>query len=146
MDSNEFLGTGMKFPPQINKSTGRFELSSGNQSVKESVYIILMTQKSERWIRPSFGSEIMSYTFTDVGATMLNIMQRDIADDIRKNEPRISDIEINMDATSRPGYLLIDIDYTVTATNTRDNLVFPFYLDNGDEEETEEGYEAAEEV
>ena len=44
--AQECLGSGMKFPPQINPATGRFEVVSGQASVKESVYIILMTQKA----------------------------------------------------------------------------------------------------
>ena len=43
MPGNTFLGTGMKFPPQVDKATGRFVVSSEEESVKESVYLILMT-------------------------------------------------------------------------------------------------------
>ena len=60
MSSKSFLGTGMKFPPQIDPGTGRFSLSSGAQSVRESVYLILMTQRGERWLEPEFGSRILS--------------------------------------------------------------------------------------
>ena len=80
--AQEFLGSGMKFPPQVNPSTGRFEVSSGVASVKESVYIILMTQKTERWIRPEFGSSLMNYTFMDTSVTMLNLMAREVASDL----------------------------------------------------------------
>ncbi|MCR5520635.1 MAG: GPW/gp25 family protein [Lachnospiraceae bacterium] len=137
MDS-EFLGTGMKFPPTINPSTGRFETSSGIASVKESVYVILMTQKTERWLRPEFGSEIQRFAFTDPNATRLNLMRMDIVNDIKMSEPRVSDVTVNFDAQSKPGYLLIDIRYTVAETNTRDNLVFPFYLYGASEENNEE--------
>ena len=58
-----FLGKGMKFPPQINKATGRFMTSSEKENIKESIYLILMTQKTERFMRPDFGSSIMQYTF-----------------------------------------------------------------------------------
>lgn len=135
MDSKNFLGNGMKFPPQINKATGRFEMSFGEQSVKESVYLILMTQKGERWLRPGFGSEIMTYTFLDVNNTMLNIIRSDIKSCIVQNEPRVSNVDVFLDAQSKPGYLIIDVEYTVSASNARDNLVFPFFLNNGQNEE-----------
>ena len=32
----EYLGSGMKFPPQINKATGRFVTVSEEESVKEN--------------------------------------------------------------------------------------------------------------
>ena len=73
MKDNSFLGKGIKFPIEINPATGRFVLSEGNKSVKESVYLILMTQKRERWTRPDFGSRILSYTFMDTSATRLSM-------------------------------------------------------------------------
>ena len=42
--AQEFLGSGMKFPPQINPATGRFEVARGETSVKESVYIMSYIQ------------------------------------------------------------------------------------------------------
>lgn len=127
--AKEFLGSGMKFPPQINPATGRFEVAKGETSIKESVYLILMTQKSERWIRPEFGSSLMNYTFMDTSATMLNVMARDVASDLMSQEPRLADVNVRIDSSSKPGCLIIYIDYLVRQTNVRDNLVFPFYLD-----------------
>lgn len=138
MDSNEFLGTGMKFPPAVNMTTGRFELSSGEKSVKESIYIILMTQKTERWLRPTFGSEIQRFTFITPDVTILNLMRMDLIKDIKTNEPRVSDVTISFDTQSKPGYLIVDVSYTITDTNTSDNLVFPFYLNGASEESNEE--------
>lgn len=140
--AQEFLGSGMKFPPQINPATGRFEVVSGQASVKESVYIILMTQKAERWIRPEFGSSLMNYTFMDTSATMLNLVSREIASDLLSQEPRLEDVEVRIDATSKQGCLFIYVDYLIRETNVRDNLVFPFYLDTtwDEQEETEDVY------
>ena len=137
--AKEFLGSGMKFPTQINPATGRFEVAKGETSIKESVYLILMTQKSERWIRPEFGSSLMNYTFMDTSATMLNVMARDVASDLMSQETRLADVNVRIDSSSKPGCLIIYIDYLVRATNVRDNLVFPFYLDTTweDTEETD---------
>ena len=138
-----FLGQGMKFPPQINPATGRFETVSAEESVKESVYLILMTQKTERPMLPEFGTNLMSYTFMDMNYTQLNMIIRTIKDQLMVQEPRIRDVDITADLESRPGAVLFQIDYTVRDTNTRDNLVFPFYLnaEGPEEEEEEEEYE-----
>lgn len=138
-----FLGSGMKFPPQIDPATGRFQVARAEESIKESIYLILMTQKTERWVRPDFGSSLMSYTFMDTGTTMLNMISREIAGDLMAQEPRISDMDIRIDAASKPGTLIIYIGYAIRETNVRDNLVFPFYLDTA-WEETQEGLEPAE--
>jgi hypothetical protein len=87
-----------------------------------------MTQKTERWIRPEYGSSIMNYTFLDTNSTMLNLMAMEIKDDIVSNEPRVKNVDVNIDAVSKEGYLLVHIDYTIREDNTKDNIVFPFYL------------------
>ena len=94
-----------------------------------------MTQKTERWIRPDFGSSLMNYTFMNTNTTVLNMMAREIAGDLMRKEPRISDVEVKIDAKSKPGCLLIYIGYRIRETNVIDNLVFPFYLNTTWEEE-----------
>ena len=137
MPDKTFLGTGMKFPPQINPATGRFVTVSAEESVKESIYLILMTQRSERPLRPQFGSNIMSYTFMDMNLTRLNMAARTIKEQILTQEPRVSDVQIRMEESRQRGVILFHITYTIIATNTRDNFVFPFYLNM--EENVEEG-------
>ena len=136
----QFLGTGMKFPPQINPTTGRFTTVSGKDSIRESIYLILMTQWGERFMKPSYGSNIMSYTFASTDASMQTIMASEITSDILRNEPRVSNVQVTMDSNSKPGCLFINIDYTIASDNSVDNMVFPFYL-NGNPEKESEVYE-----
>ena len=131
MEKKMFLGTGFKFPPSVDPGTGRFLTSSGEQSVKESVYLILMTQRGERWVIPEFGSDLMSYTFMDPSVTMLNVMSNSLRSILLEQEPRISDVQIDIDPQTREGCLVVSIQYRITESNTRDNLVFPFYLNAG---------------
>ena len=134
-----FLGKGMKFPPAVNKATGRFIISEGNENIKEAIYVILMTAKTERFMRPSFGTSIMKYTFMDTNATMLNLFKNELREDIEEAEPRVTDVDINFDTTQKQGVLFVNIDYTVIGENVRENLVFPFYLnDEADGEQKEE--------
>ncbi|MBQ7614666.1 MAG: GPW/gp25 family protein [Butyrivibrio sp.] len=135
-----FLGTGVAFPPQIDPATGRFKLSQGAKSVKESIYLILMTQVTERLTRPNFGTNTASYVFMDVNLTELTIMERDLTDSILMQEPRVSRVDITTSMEGQQGYILINIDYTLAQTNQRDNLVFPFYLNAEPEPEIEEEY------
>ena len=140
MSERPYLGVGMKFPPQINPATGRIVTSPEEQSVKESVYLILMTHKSERLTRPDFGSEINEYVFLDVGVTRINILIRELTETILSQEPRVSDVRIDVEDQTREGRFIINIDYMVSATHTRDSLVFPYYLENDDIMPEEEVY------
>lgn len=138
MAGKEFLGKGMKFPPQIDPATGRFEMAGYEDSVRQSIYLILMTQRSERIARPNFGSNIQSYTFMDVNATMLTLMNRELSMAILENEPRVSDVKISTEPQLQAGRLIINVVYTVAGSNSRQNLVFPFYLQQGDDTDKNE--------
>ncbi len=142
MADKEFLGKGMKFPPQINQATGRFVTVSAEESVKQSLYLILMTHLTERPMRPEFGSELMSYTFMDVNAGSISWITRTIREQIALQEPRVTEVEISTDVTSRAGMVLFDIRYRIADTNTVDNLVFPFYMRAETEEEIQEEKES----
>lgn len=138
MPGNPSLGTGMKFPPQINPATGRFMVSSEEESVKESVYLILMTQKTERFLRPEFGSDLMSYTFMDINITSIHMMIRSLTEQILSCEPRIQSVSITTDEQIQDGRLLVNIDYVIKGSEERDQLVVPFYLNVSSEEEAYE--------
>lgn len=135
MDEQAFLGAGMKFPPQIDPGTGRFAVSAGAQSVKESVYLILMTNQGERWLEPEFGSQMLTYAFMDASPTMLRMLSDDLRDLLLRQEPRIGEVEVEIDPSAKDGCLLVSIRYSIAESNTQDNLVFPFYLNAAAEEE-----------
>lgn len=135
-----FLGTGVTFPLQIDPATGRFKMSRGTQSVKESIYLILMTQVTERLTRPNFGSDTASYIFMDLSLTELTIMRRDLTETILDQEPRVRDVDITTEMQEQQGYILINIDYTLTESNATGNLVFPFYLNAEPEPSNEEEF------
>ncbi|MCM1257767.1 MAG: GPW/gp25 family protein [Roseburia sp.] len=128
MEKKSHLGRGLKFPIEINKATGRFCMSGEKESVKEAVYLILMTQKGERFVRTDFGSNILSYTFMDVSDTRVHMMAKALQDTIEEQEPRVSQVEVKAEQRPDKGCLIFYVSYRITETNTRDNLVFPFYL------------------
>ena len=136
MNDRAFLGAGMRFPPQIDPGTGRFAVSEGARSVRESVYLILMTSRGERWLEPGFGSALTSYAFMDASPTMLRMLSDDLRGLLLAQEPRIGDVDVEVDPEMKNGCLLVNVNSTLAATNSRDNLVFPFYL-NAVREETE---------
>lgn len=127
-----YLGSGLKFPLQVNKATGRAVLSHAEQSVKESIYIILMTQKGERFARRDFGSRLLSYTFMDTSVTRITMMSRDIERTIIEQEPRVSEVDVDVEPRLDKGCLIVNINYTIAADHTSGSIVFPFYLNMED--------------
>lgn len=128
MADNYSNGSGMKFPPQINKSTGRFMVSNGLTNIKESIYIILMTQKTERWLRPDFGSNLLSYAFIENNETIMNMLSLELTNTIIEQEQRVSDVSVTFEPGENSEYLIVNVDYYVKSQKENGKVTFPFYL------------------
>ncbi|MBQ7676750.1 MAG: GPW/gp25 family protein [Lachnospiraceae bacterium] len=138
MGEKDFLGIGMKFPPQVNPATGRIVTVSEEARIRQSMFLILSTQLSERPLRPEFGSNMMALAFMNINVSNVNMVVRSITDQISRQEPRVEDIRVGVREGGTSGTILFDISYTITATQVRDSLVYPYYLNQTPEEEEEE--------
>jgi uncharacterized protein len=129
--SRDFLGKGWKFPLRIDGS-GRIVLSQFEEDIREAIRIILLTALGERVMRPEFGAGLHDFVFETMSVTNIGAIQAAIQDALIEWEPRIELLSVNVEPDRGDvGRLLIDIDYRVRATNTRFNLVFPFYINEG---------------
>ena len=137
MPDERFLGRGCAFPFAVNPATGRIASSEGKQSVKESIFLILKTSIGERLMRSDFGTNIGSYAFMSINPTNMQMLRREVINQITRCEPRVDDIELTADA-SRDGVVLFNLAYTVRGDNVPENLVFPYYLDVSESPETAE--------
>jgi len=127
--SKDFLGKGWKFPVQAD-TTGNLVLSAFEEDIRESIRIILLTSKGERVMQPQFGAGLRDYMFASMNAANLGAIQSEVFNALIEWEPRIEVISVEVEADQLDiGKLFINIDYRVRATNTRFNLVFPFYLE-----------------
>ncbi len=130
--SKGFLGTGFKFPVQVDENTGRVKTSSHEEDIEESIRIILGTQPGERPMSPYFGCAINSFVFNTADYTTLSMMASEVENALIMWEPRIKDVEAEVvQSPSDAGILLIKIGYTVRSTNNPFNLVYPYYISEG---------------
>ncbi len=128
-----FLGTGWKFPVGIDGATGRIRMSSNEDSIRESVRIIIGTRKGELPMHPDFGCGIQEYAFETADYTTLYSMKTEIERALTRWEPRIRDIEAQVsDEQIDQGILTIHLSYVIRATNNQYNLVYPFYINEGE--------------
>lgn len=128
-DVKSFLGTGWKFPIEVDSATGRIRMSSYEENIEESVRIILGTRKGERVMEPEFGSRLHEYAFEEADYTTRYSMKNEVEHALARWEPRITDIRAEVsDDRIEEGILLIRIQYVIRSTNSPYNLVYPFYL------------------
>lgn len=129
--SQEVLGVGWKYPLQRNQD-GTITLSRYEDDVREAIWIILSTAPGERVMRPDFGCGIYDYVFAPNDTHTAGLVRFHVEDALTRWEPRIDLQEVQVQPDPRdPALLLISIEYTVRSTDSRFNLVYPFYLQRG---------------
>lgn len=127
----EFLGRGWKFPLEPS-GTGDLEYTADEARVQQSILIILGTARGERVMRPDFGSRLRELVFAPINSSTRSLASRYVIEALVKWEPRAEILGVAVsDEEATLGKLLINIDYRVRATNSRFNLVYPFYLREG---------------
>jgi len=127
-----FLGVGWGFPVIVQaegKDVGKIQLAEYEDSVFQSIQIILGTAKGERAMRPDFGCGIYDLVFEVTSASTAGRVAQSVREALLKFEPRVDVLDIQALPQNNGEVLLISIDYEVRATNNVFNLVYPFYLE-----------------
>jgi len=126
-----FLGTGWGFPPTFDKSFGVLMVND-EEDIQQSLMILLNTNPGERIMNPKFGCALRERIFEGYTASFEAQIKRAIREAILYFEARIILEEIQLDNSRwADGVVDINLVYTVIITNTRNNMVFPFYLEEG---------------
>jgi phage baseplate assembly protein W len=129
MSENDFLGIGWNFPPDVDE-TGQVKMARYEESIRQSIWMILSTSPGERLMRPTFGSNLQDLVFRVNNAGLAGAAAGAARDALAVWEPRIDVLGVNAFADqANPNLLHIEINYQVRATNSRFNLVYPFYLE-----------------
>jgi uncharacterized protein len=130
--TDKFLGAGWSFPPRFNRITNKIEMVAGVTDIEESISIILRTIPGERLMHPHFGCALHRLVFEKTDIMFINEMNRMIYQALLNYEPRIKDVNAEIVNRKEPdGIVHIQVSYTIITTNTRHNIVFPFYFTEG---------------
>jgi uncharacterized protein len=133
-------GTGWAFPvrlepeaapPDSSRPRG-VALARLDESVRESILLIIGTARGERVMRPSFGCGIHDQVFAPQDTTTAGIIGFEVREALVEFEPRAEVLDVRVTPDSEEGRLLVHLDYRVRATSNVFNLVYPFYLEQGD--------------
>lgn len=129
MTNQSFLGTGWSFPPTFSAGGADVVMVSGNEDIEQSLQILLSTRLGERVMKDDFGCDLHDLLFEEIDQGLVNNITRMITDAILYHEARINldDLDVS-ESESEAGLLLISISYTVRNTNSRYNMVYPFYI------------------
>lgn len=121
------LGQGFAFPFRMSQQGG-FALSAEDQSVRESIWLILLTEPGERLYRPSFGCRISELAFAPINAETLMLMRIWVKEALEQWEPRIELANVLAQPQLAQGRVYLTINYRLRKTHEHRSLVYPFYL------------------
>lgn len=128
MMNSDFLGKGWKYPLALTQN--EIACSEGEDLIRESIRVILGTTKGERVMRPEFGCGINELVFAPNNTTAA-LIEFYVKEALLNWEPRIEVLTVTVTPDSEePNQLRIDIEYRIKTSNTKGNLVYPFYLES----------------
>ena len=103
----------------------------GTDDIEESLRMLIGTRLGERVMLPLYGTPLE--TFSAMTVTAVNNIKTQVREAIIRYEPRVDvlSVDVRTPEGGRDGELLVIVDYDVPAVNNRANMVFPFYLKEG---------------
>ena len=126
-----FLGTGWAFPPTFTKGPQSVVMVSDDEDIRQSLEILLTTSVGERFLRPEYGCDLRRYLFEPLDDGLVAYIRDLVGNAILYHEPRIRLTDLTLTTRAEEGTLLIELEYVIRTTNSRQNFVFPFYKDEG---------------
>lgn len=127
-----FHGRGWAFPPTFNRLASGVEMLEGEADIVSSLEVLLSTAPGERVMLPQYGCNLDELLFENLNTRMKTLMADKVESAILYHEPRVELEYVSLDEHQElEGVVLINIVYRVKTTNSRFNMVFPFYTQEG---------------
>jgi phage baseplate assembly protein W len=130
-NARAILGRGVRFPfrPGLD---GGFALVEGEDNLDQAIILLLSTALGERQMRFDFGSDLPRMIFEPITSATLVELEEAARIALRDWEPRVLVREVH----ATPDLVLeskviLSITFDIPQTNSRRNLVFPFFLQGG---------------
>ncbi len=131
-DTPFFLGRGWAFPPSFTEGEAR--MVDDEADIHESLLILFGTPPGERVLQPAYGLDLTPLLFEPLSTTLTTLLKDRITTSLLVFEPRIRVLDLVIDdSQALEGLLQIRLEYGVRSTNSRFNLVYPYYLGDANE-------------
>jgi uncharacterized protein len=122
IDAGKIFGRSLAFPPRVGPD-GRVAWSVGEANIRESIRIILMTERSERLRRPAFGGSLGQFLFEPNTVTTRHSIKEQITKALARWEPRIVVEAVAVEPDPADAQAAIaTISYRLVATQSRERV------------------------
>ena len=98
--THDFLGIGWNYPVTAREGEGPLsaELAHNEDSVQQSIWIILSTARGERVMRPDFGCGIHNLVFALDNASTAGLVRHEVEQSLLFWEPRINVLSVSVNS------------------------------------------------
>ena len=119
----------MAFPPSFTMGGAEVDMVAGHEDIHQGLQVLLATAPGERVMNEEYGCDLHSIQFEEINQGLVNQLTALVTDAILFHEPRVTldRVDVSEDRNEN-GRLLISVGYTVRSSNSRFNMVFPFYV------------------
>ncbi|MEO6587742.1 MAG: GPW/gp25 family protein [Pyrinomonadaceae bacterium] len=121
-NAGKIFGKGISFPPRIG-ADGRLVWSEGEDNIRESIRVILMTELNERLYLPQFGGGLNRFLFEPNNATTRQLIRDRITKALAQWEPRIAVQTVSVEPDSQDLQAAIaTVFYKLVATQAAERV------------------------
>jgi hypothetical protein len=131
LKGGQIYGKGISFPPRVGPD-GRVTWSEGEENVRESIRVILLTEQRERLRLPTFGGALSRFLFEPNTVTTRQLIKDRITRELASWEPRITVEDVSVEADDAdPGAAVATIRYKLVATRKQEAVSLTVALAGG---------------
>ncbi|MBN2899199.1 MAG: GPW/gp25 family protein [Clostridia bacterium] len=99
------------FPPMYDRKTKSLMLQDYDGSVRQSIKIIIFTQRGERIGNPSFGTDLARFMFEPIDSFLISDMENELRRSITRYESRIKELDVLVEEGEAFGSLVVTVAY-----------------------------------
>ena len=121
-DPGELFGRGLAFPPRVG-ADGRVAWSYGEDNVRETIQILLLTRPGERFFLDGYGAGLDRSLFEPNTVGTRQVLKDRITQTLQQWEQRVSVESVEVEADPQdPKTAVATITYKLVATQARERI------------------------
>ncbi len=120
------------FPLKLNRKNGSLDIVETDDSIKQSIMIILLTQVGERIGNLEFGTDLNRFMFESITDFLIEEMKAEIRKSILRFEKRVDELEVEINQVNNSSVLKISISYVNTQSYNSNIQSLDFNMDLND--------------
>lgn len=121
LDLRESVGVGIALPFS-GKAVFNTTFTT-KDAIKSNLINYFLTNKGERYLNPTFGSDIRSLLFNNIDLITLNTIKERVQKEVRNFFPRVQINEFNISSTPDNNTVEVFLKYSIVNSNIDDQIL-----------------------